>query len=233
MEPKMTDEAPPIANASFFGTLVRWIVSLPIDIKILIEMIGDNQLDMKARSLAVGTIAYLIAAIDMIPDTIPALGYVDDVLVLHIALAIILQIDPERAEHYREKYPSTIGAIDEQVQLLTDTLGALYSWLKAFVENLSRRGYKGQSAEEAAQSEETREEIFDDAMIFAAGINVDEELIRNRLLTAPPNQLVNLLSDGLEKEQQRQEQQENKGVAGLISAGSSGVRRLLDFGKKG
>ena len=213
-------------------TLVRWIISLPTDVKILIEMIGDDKLDMRARSLAVGTTAYLIAAIGLIPDTVPVLGLVDDVLVLHIALAIILQIDPKRAEYYREKHPETIGSIDEQVQLLVDALGALYSWLEAFVKNLSQRRYKGQSTEETAQSTETREDIFDEAMIYAANVNVDEEMIRSRLLAAPPNQLVSLLSDGLQKEQQRQEGAEGTGVKGILSASTSGVRKLLGRGKK-
>ena len=228
----MTEKAVPTTGDSFFETLVKWIMSLPSDIKVLVVMIGDEELDMRARSLAVGTLAYVVAPIGLIPDAIPVLGYVDDVLMLHIALAVILRIDPERAYYYRERYPEIIGAIDEQTQLLIDTLGALYSWLEAFVENLTQRRYKGQSTEEAAQSEETREEIFDEAMEFAANVNVDEATIRQKLLSSPPKQIVKLLSDGLEKEQLRQEKEERKGVAGILSAPASGLRKLLDRGEK-
>jgi len=226
----MAEQAGPRTGGSFFETLVKWIVSLPSDIKVLVVMIGDDELDMRARSLAVGTLVYIVASIGLIPDTIPVLGYVDDVLVLHIALAVILQIDPDRAEYYREKYSETIGAIDEQVQLLTDALGALYSWLKAFVENLPQRRYRGQTTEEAAQSGEAREGIFDEAMEFAANVSVDEATIRQKLLASPPNQLAKLLSDGLEKEQERQVKEERKGAAGHFLP--SGFRKLLDRGEK-
>lgn len=227
----MTEQIAPATGQSFFRTLVHWIMSLPTDIKVLIVMIGDDELDMRARSLAVGALVYIIASIGLIPDAIPVLGYVDDVLVLHIALAVILQIDPKRTEHYREKYPETIGAMDERVGLLTNALGALYSWLKAFVENLVQRRYKGRSAEEVARSEKAREEIFDEAMVYAAKVNVDETAIRQKLLASPPSQLVKLLSDGLEQEQQRQTKAERKSARGILSAGS-GVRKLLDRGEK-
>lgn len=224
---RMTEKTAPKANMSFFETLVKWIKLLPADIKILVEMIGDDQLDLKARSLAVGTLVYLITAIDLIPDKIPVLGIVDDVLVLHIALCIILRIDPERAAFYRAKYPARIKALDQEMQLVTDTLGALYSWLTAFVENLIHRRYKGQTTSDAAKSEKTREEIFDDAMVFAAQVGVDEETIRTKLLATPPNRITKLLSDGLEKEQVRQEQTRAKETSGPLLPQGWRVRRLL------
>jgi len=227
----MTEQTAPTGR-SFFETLVRWIASLPSDIKVLVVMIGDDKLDMRARSLAVGTLLYLIASIDLIPDNIPVLGYVDDVLVLHIALGVILQIDPERAEHYRKKYPEVIGRIDEQTQLLTDALGALYSWLKAFVESLAQRHYKGRRPEEVVRSASAREEIFDEAMVFAANINVNDATIRQTLLSSPPDQLVKLLSAGLEKEQQRQAEKERKRTTNILSRPRSGIQALLGRGKK-
>lgn len=217
---------------SFFEILVNWIMSLPTDIKVLIEMIGDDKLDLSARSLAVGTIVYLIAAIGLIPDAIPVLGYIDDVIVLHIALATILKMDPERAEYYRDKYPDTIRVIDDQVQLLVDALGALYSWIMAFVDSLSQRRYRGQETSQAAQSEETREMLFDDAMVYAAKVNIDEETIRTKLLATPPNQITKLLSDGLQKEQSRREQTKEKEVSDPLLPPGRRIRRLLGGSKR-
>jgi len=228
----MAEGATGTRGASIFETLVQWILSLPTDIKILIEMIGDDGLDMRARSLAVGALVYLVATIGLIPDVIPVLGYVDDVLVLHIALAIILEIDPERAKYYRAKYADAIGALDAQIALVADALGALYSWLRAFVEALRNRQYKGKTTQDAAQSDEARENIFDDAMVYAANVEVDEKAIRQRLLASPPEQLIKLLSDGLEKEQKRQAEEERKTGSGILSGTASSIRKLLDREKK-
>lgn len=216
---------------SFFETLVTWIKSLPTDLKILIEMVGDDNLDMSARTLAAGVLVYIMAPIDLIPDSVPVLGYVDDVVVLHIAVAAILQLDQERTEFYREKYVEAIGAIDEQMELVMRALGALYSWLLAFVENLRQRRYKGKSSEETVRSEKAREDILDDAMIFAAKINLDEETIRQKLLAAPPNQITKLLSDGLEQEQKRQPKTKRKGIGGILPWSKTAKAELSDGGQ--
>lgn len=212
---------------NFFEILVRWLVSLPTDIKILIEMIGDDELDMKARSLAVGTIVYVLAPIDLIPEKIPVLGYVDDVVVLHIAVALAVQIDPNRGRYYREKYPQTFETLDQQIDLLRKTLGALYSWLTALVENLVKRRFRGQTAEDIIGSEKLHEDMFDAAMEYAADVNVDAETIRRALLAAPPNRIVELLSDGLEEEQKRRVKEEQEGVTKRLTAPSGGFRKLL------
>lgn len=226
----MAEKSAEMTGKGFFETLVRWIVALPTDIKVLVEMIGDNELDMKARSLAVGALLYLVASVGLIPNQIPVLGYVDDVLVLHIALALILQTNQARGQYYREKYPVVIGRIDEEVELLTNTLGALYSWLRAFVENLIQRRYKGKSTEETAGSAEAREEIFDEAMVYAANVNVDEAAIRQKLIASPPDRLIKLLSDGLEKEQARQQSEERTSPSNVLTDGMTSVRRL--FGER-
>jgi uncharacterized membrane protein YkvA (DUF1232 family) len=222
----MSEDETASAAKSFYETLVGWLASLPTDIKVLIEMIGDNELAMKARTVAVGALVYMVAPISLIPNVMPVLGYIDDVLVLHIALAIALQIDSSRADYYRNKYPRTVAVLSEQMELVSKALGALYSWLLAFVESLSQRRYKGKSSEETASSEDTREEIFDEAMEYAASVYIDEKDIRLKLLASPPNQLANLLSDGLEKEQERQAREEKRRV-GLLAKPESRFRRLL------
>ena len=45
---------------NFFEMLSGWLQSLPTDIKILIEMVGDEALDLKARCVAAGAVAYII-----------------------------------------------------------------------------------------------------------------------------------------------------------------------------
>lgn len=220
-------------RADFFGVLFTWLKSLPTDLKILIEMIGDDDLDLKARSSAVGIIIYILSPIDLIPEKIPILGYIDDVIILRIALAVILEIDANRAEYYREKYPETFDVLDEQIVLLKQTLGALYSWLKALVEKLPKRRFHGKSAEDVASSEQSREEMFDEVMEYAANVNVDPKAIEQAILTAPPNRIVELLSSGLEGEQKRQmeaEGQEQEGISKRLVDSLVSFRKQLGSG---
>jgi uncharacterized membrane protein YkvA (DUF1232 family) len=217
---------------SFFEMLARWLQSLPTDTKILVEMIGDNELDAKARSLAAGTIIYLIARIDLIPDDIPILGHIDDVIILHIAVATIMQIDPNRGKYYREKYPQ-FETLNQQIRLLTETLGALYGFLKALVENFVKRRFRGQTTENVASSEKLREDMFDAAMQYAAGVNVDPEAIQRALLTAPPDRIIKLLSDGLEQEAKRQEKEDQTSGTRSLDVLPGPLRKLIGHREQG
>lgn len=219
------------ATSDFFGMLVEWLTSLPTDIKILIEMAGDNDLDLGARSLAVGTIVYVLSPIDLIPEKVPVLGYIDDVIILHMSVAAIVGIDPERGAHYREKYPQVFESLDQHIGLLQDTLGALYSWIMALVERLKERRYQGRSPEDVAASENLQEELFDEAMEYAANVNVDPDAIQRALLAAPPERIIGFLSAGLEEEQKLRAREDEEGVLRRLSGASSGFRKLLGQGQ--
>jgi uncharacterized membrane protein YkvA (DUF1232 family) len=47
-----------------------------------------------AKALAAAVVAYAFSPIDLIPDFIPVLGYVDDLLLLPIAITLVLKLIP-------------------------------------------------------------------------------------------------------------------------------------------
>ena len=222
----------PINNQNFFGMLAGWLQSLPTDIKILIEMIRDDELDLNARSVAVGVVIYILAPIDLIPEKIPILGYIDDVIILHIGLMVILEMDSVRAQYYREKYSDTFVVLDQQIELLRTTLGALYTWLKALVDKLQNRRYHGKTADEVTASEQIQDEMFDEAMEYAANVNVDRNTIEEALLSTPPDRIVALLSSGLEDEQKRriEAEKDQETTKERLITSIDGFRKLLGRG---
>ena len=63
-----------------------------------------------AKALAAAVVAYAFSPIDLIPDFIPVLGYLDDVLLLPIGIWLVLRLVPrdvlaecrKQAEHWQE-----------------------------------------------------------------------------------------------------------------------------------
>ena len=53
-----------------------------------------------AKLVALTTVAYILSPIDLIPDFIPLLGYLDELVLVPIAISIILRLTP--AEVVRE-----------------------------------------------------------------------------------------------------------------------------------
>jgi len=54
----------------------------------------DPRTPWYARLLAAGVVAYAVSPIDLIPDFIPVLGYLDDLLLVPLGIALALQLIP-------------------------------------------------------------------------------------------------------------------------------------------
>src|SRR2546425_12979158 len=54
----------------------------------------DSRVPWHARLVAAGVVAYYFSPIDLIPDPIPVLGYVDDLLLLPLGVALAIRLIP-------------------------------------------------------------------------------------------------------------------------------------------
>lgn len=57
----------------------------------------DPRTPWYARLLAIGIVAYALSPIDLIPDFIPVVGYLDDLLIVPAGLALALWLIPDEA----------------------------------------------------------------------------------------------------------------------------------------
>ena len=76
--------------------LVRRIVRLPFRAKfrLAFALIRDSRIPLVVRAIPALLILYLALPIDVIPDFIPVLGYVDDLLILGIGVGVLLRLTP-------------------------------------------------------------------------------------------------------------------------------------------
>jgi uncharacterized membrane protein YkvA (DUF1232 family) len=54
----------------------------------------DSRVPWYAKVLAVGTAAYALSPIDLIPDFIPILGYLDDLIILPLCIVVAVRLIP-------------------------------------------------------------------------------------------------------------------------------------------
>ncbi len=72
------------------GVPAREIVGLVPDVlRLLRSLIGDNTVPADVRLVLVGLVAWILSPIDLIPEFIPVLGPLDDVLVAVVALRYV------------------------------------------------------------------------------------------------------------------------------------------------
>lgn len=78
------------------------LLALPRLVKLVYRLMRDPRISKRKRIFAVGALGYLASPLDVIPDFIPVIGKVDDVLVVALALRHLLDgADAEvLAEHW-------------------------------------------------------------------------------------------------------------------------------------
>ena len=68
---------------------------LTTDIPALVLAFKDKETPSLAKIFAAITVAYALSPIDLIPDFVPVLGYLDDVILLPILVALTLRFIPK------------------------------------------------------------------------------------------------------------------------------------------
>ena len=85
-----------------FITIQSRAKKLKSDIPALFLALKDEDTPVAAKILAAVTVAYALSPIDLIPDFIPVLGYLDDLLILPALAALTIKLIPkEKLEQYR------------------------------------------------------------------------------------------------------------------------------------
>ena len=71
-----------------------WAASLKRDVAALVIAVRDPRTPLLARALAALVVAYALSPIDLIPDFVPVLGYLDDLILVPLGLALVLRLIP-------------------------------------------------------------------------------------------------------------------------------------------
>lgn len=83
------------------GRIKDWARAIKRDVHALYLAARDPRTPWYAKALALGIAAYALSPIDLIPDFIPVLGYLDDAILLPLAIMLAVRLVPPdvMAEH--------------------------------------------------------------------------------------------------------------------------------------
>ena len=77
---------------------------LKADVPAVFLALKDKRTPVFAKIMAALTVAYALSPIDLIPDFIPVLGYLDDVVLLPAMVALVIKLIPDNVwSECREK----------------------------------------------------------------------------------------------------------------------------------
>ena len=75
-------------------TLREWARSIKRDTHAIYLVARDPRTPWYAKMLAAWVAAYALSPIDLIPDFIPALGYLDDVVIVPLGILAVVKLIP-------------------------------------------------------------------------------------------------------------------------------------------
>jgi uncharacterized membrane protein YkvA (DUF1232 family) len=128
---------PQPATVSTIGRLKRWALRLKIEVYALYLAYKDPRVPWYARAFAAVVVAYAFSPIDLIPDPIPVLGHLDDLVIIPLGVALAIRMIPttvlaecrQEARDAKDRPVSRVAAM--VVVAVWISLTALAVWLVA------------------------------------------------------------------------------------------------------
>jgi uncharacterized membrane protein YkvA (DUF1232 family) len=85
------------------GKWKQWVRIIKRDAHALYLAARDPRVPWYAKALAITVAGYALSPIDLIPDFVPVLGYVDDLIIVPLGIALVIRlIPPEIIEQHRD-----------------------------------------------------------------------------------------------------------------------------------
>jgi uncharacterized membrane protein YkvA (DUF1232 family) len=121
--------------AALAARLAAWARSIKRDVHAVYLASRDPRTPWYAKALAIGVVAYALSPIDLIPDFIPVLGQIDELIILPLGIWLVVQLIPvELMNEHRaaailaKQFPrSMAGAV--AIVLIWIVLAAGAGWL--------------------------------------------------------------------------------------------------------
>jgi uncharacterized membrane protein YkvA (DUF1232 family) len=147
-------------DVKFLDAFGAWLRSLGEDAQQLAAALGSDDVLQSARQAAAGGLNYLFKSLDLIPDGIDDIGYLDDAFVLRVAAA--------QAVGAGEKGHAGLLRLAEEDALVREFLGSAYPRLDKYVAGLRTGAARGRTVQEILGKESLLEEFLADVKAFAA-----------------------------------------------------------------
>jgi uncharacterized membrane protein YkvA (DUF1232 family) len=93
----MTTPAPPPAHVhrpTMLERIKQWARTIKRDVIALWIAARDPRVPWYAKALAAAIAAYALSPIDLIPDFIPVLGYLDELVILPVGILLVVRLIP-------------------------------------------------------------------------------------------------------------------------------------------
>jgi hypothetical protein len=169
----------------FLETISRTLVSLPFDVKILLEAVADSDLEHAAREVAAATVVHIITPKDGNVD--PPVRFAEDVILLRLALAKIAAEGGEGAPAFKERFAEDYARIDDDLALYREVFGdEVIDWIGNRWATLGKAVYAKKKISMFVDDEEVGTFLYDEGLQFGTLYPITEKSLSGRVKQGQP-----------------------------------------------
>lgn len=150
-------------ESKYLDTFPAWLRSLGEDAEKLGELLAREGMSEGARESLAGGLNYLFKSLDLIPDGIDDIGYLDDAFVLRVAADLAAGSD----ESGDADASRALAPLANDCEVVREFLGKDYARLESYVKGLRKGAARGRSVSDILADGNVREEFLGDVRGFA------------------------------------------------------------------
>jgi hypothetical protein len=170
---------------SFLETLSKALVSLPFDVKVLLEAVSDPELEHAVREIAAATVIHVITPKE--GNVEAPVRHAEDVVLVRLALAKIAAEGGEGAQPFRDRFAENYGRLDEELQLFRDSFGGdIVDWIDSRWGALLKAVYGKKKVPLFVDDEEVGTFLYDEGLRFGTEYPITEKSLAGRVKQAQP-----------------------------------------------
>lgn len=147
----------------YLDAFPNWLKTLAPDVEEFAALLRSDTVPESSKQFIAGGINYLFKSLDLIPDGIENLGYIDDAFVLRIASVQVVNDGVKSG---------VVRRFAEEAKIVNDFLAEDYIRLEKYVHNLTRGAARGRTVDEILGDPRVRDSLLGDVTSWVAGYQI-------------------------------------------------------------
>lgn len=157
-------------NTRCLDAFPEWLKSLPEDAIALADLLSSPSLPDASKRHIAGALNYLFKSLDLIPDGIEDLGFLDDAFVIRVAARVAINdLSPASVafSSVHEGAPPVLSKLAKQADLVEELLAKDFVRLAKYVDALVEAPARGRTPDELVKDEGVRSAFTSDLAAWA------------------------------------------------------------------
>lgn len=150
--------------SNYLDTFPTWLRNLALEAEDIVGLLLVSGIAEDAREAIAGGINYLFKSLDLIPDGIDDIGYLDDAFVLRVAADLACR---ENLGEASDEQTETLRRLADECDLIREFLGDDYGRLESYVLGLRNGAARGRSVSDILADADITKDFVSDVGGFA------------------------------------------------------------------